>query len=171
MQTVETSKTRAYERFADFLAKGKTQTDEVKTWGVTAGGALVGAAVVASAAQSILALFAWLTAPPVALTVGVLGGGFIGWNYMHRCQVSGSVVAPTTVAPCTAAMDDLELINGVTATYAARLHAAGIDTFAQLAELTPERVHLIIGPTYDSTLIHSTSWIAEARHFANGRRV
>ena len=166
MQTVETIKTSGQVRFTNFAEKAKAQSQDAKTWGVTASGALVGAAVVAATTQGVLALVALLAAPPVALTVGALGGGFMGWRYMRRRQCIGLVAPPTASAPC-AAMDDLELINGDTATYAARLHDAGIHTFAQLAELTPERVHLIIGPTYYGNLIHSTNWITEAHHFAN----
>ncbi|MCE7986264.1 MAG: DUF4332 domain-containing protein [Caldilinea sp. CFX5] len=166
MQTVETIKTDSRARFTYFGEKTKVQPHDPKLWGVTAGGALVGAAAVAATTQGALALFALLAAPPVALTVGALGGGFMGWNYMRRRQLRGPVAPPTNGSPC-AAMDDLALIHGVTAVYAARLHAAGIHTFAQLAELTPERVHLIIGPTYYGAIIHSTSWIAEAQQLAN----
>lgn len=36
--------------------------------------------------------------------------------------------------------DDLTIINGIGPTYARRLEAAGIHTFAQLASLTPEQI-------------------------------
>lgn len=169
MQIVETSKTGGQVNFAGFRQKEKAQSGDFKTWGMTAGSALVGAVMVATTTQGILSLLALLATPPVALTVGALSGGFMGWNYMRQRQMSDAGARPTTVAPCSP-MDDLELINGVSATYAAHLHAAGIHTFAQLAELMPERVHLIIGPTDAGLIIQSERWIAEARQFAEQRK-
>ena len=174
MQTVDTRKTKGQASVTDLVEQSKLLPGTAIVWGATAGGALVGGAVTVAAAQGIVALFTLLAAPPIAWTVGALGGGWVGWHYMRR--QGGNPKPPSGVnpkpphimrnEPCAVLADDLELINGVTATYAARLHAAGVHTFAQLAELTPERVHLIIGPTYYDNLIHSTNWIAEARRLA-----
>ena len=165
MQTVDTIKTKGQASVTALVEQSKLLPGTAIVWGATAGGALVGGAVTVAATQGIVALFTLLAAPPIAWTVGALGGGWVGWHYMRR---HGGNPKPPSMRnePCAVLADDLELINGVTATYAARLHAAGVHTFAQLAELTPERVHLIIGPTYYDNLIHSTSWIAEARRLA-----
>lgn len=214
MQTLETMKARSQERFTNLVEKAKEQPDDVKTWGMMAGGALVGAAAVAVTANGIVAILTALAAPPVALTVGAIGGGLLGWNYMRSHQAAGHPVAPpaapvtdtapviteailveTAVAADTSAdstvssteqpgetlptlpieptdvtdfimQDNLEAINGIGPVYASRLQAAGIQTFAQLAELTPEDIRKIIGPVRSEHLIEVEKWIAEARQFA-----
>jgi len=226
MQTLETVKARSQASLNTLMEKSKAQPDEVKTWGVTAGGALVGALALTAAANGILAILAALATPPVALTVGAVGGGILGWNYMRGRQEAGhtdapvdtatvvvpateptalapeapleavpkptattdapaspvapvdeaapnvdAVSAPESSTPVTAtenvampiAPDDLEVINGIGPVYASRLQAAGIHTFAQLAELTPEHIHEIIGPMRSGHMIEAESWIAEAR--------
>lgn len=114
---------------------------------------------------SLLALLSLLATPAVAVTVGTATGGVWGWYYMRKQQQSSAVSTDKAMAPCTA-IDDLERIPGITPIYASRLHAAGIFTFAQLGALTPERVHLIIGPTYYDRVIQSQQWIAQARTLA-----
>lgn len=169
MQAVETFKNKSQAKLMNLLAKGQAQSHTVQTCGITAGSAVVGALTMVAGAQGILALFTFLAAPPVALTVGMLGGGVVGWRYMHGYQHDDGNDAPaipsvtTTASPLS---DDLEMINGITAPYAGRLHAAGIHTFAQLAALLPERVHLIIGTPTNDNVIQSTRWIAEARQLA-----
>ena len=64
------------------------------------------------------------------------------------------------------APDDLEAINGIGPVYAGRLQTAGIETFAQLAELTPDRIQEIIGSIRSGHMIEAEKWIAEARQFA-----
>lgn len=222
MEALETIKARGQERFTNLLAKAQSQPDEVKSWGITAGSAAVGALVIAGAANGILALVSTLAAPPVALTVGALGGGFLAWNYMQGRQatpqpemtsdlsmsaeatpvmtalVDEPVVAvpvaeldavtlpPTEVAeiavvaamipveatpePTTEATEvatsptanELEAIHGIGPVYASRFQAAGIQTFAQLAQLTPERVHEVIAPIRSGQLIDAERWIMEA---------
>jgi large subunit ribosomal protein L21 len=66
--------------------------------------------------------------------------------------------APVAIQP-----DDLEVINGIGPVFAGRLRAAGIETFAQLAELTPDRIREIIAPIRSSHMIDAEGWIAEAR--------
>lgn len=256
MQMVETMKTRSQESFANVVQKVQAQPDGVKTWAATAGGAVVGALAVTAAASGIVALFATLAAPPVALTVGAVGGGLLGWNYIRQQQsanqpetaveatpVATLSVAETAVAPDEVAMtdavampvvaeavvtpvmplaavvesepasvtlaadpapmsaetdklaadeaaiapatvtsdetpevtaevimpapaDDLAAITGIGPVYAGRLRAAGIQTFAQLAELTPEQVREIMGPVRSGHLIEAERWIAEARQFS-----
>lgn len=165
MQAISAIKGKSIASVINGLEKRKMPPLEAKTWGVVASGAVVGAVAVNAAAHGILALVALLAAPPVALTAGMLGGGFLGWRYMRQHQeksLSATVTATASLVP----MDDLERISGITAAYASRLHSAGVHTFAQLAMLTPERIHLIIGPTYYGDLIQSARWIADARYLA-----
>ncbi len=61
--------------------------------------------------------------------------------------------------------DQLEDIDGIGEVYAQRLNKAGIYTFAQLAEVSPERVREIINPE-EWQKIEPESWIAEAKELA-----
>lgn len=89
MQTLETVKTKGQESINNLLEKGKEQPDEVKTWGVTAGAAIVGGLAVAAVARGVLAILGTLASPPVALTVGAIGGGVLGWNYIRNQAQAG----------------------------------------------------------------------------------
>ena len=227
MEALDTIKAKGQKSFTNLLAKAQSQPDEVKTWGVTAGSAVVGALAIAGAANGILALASTLAAPPVALTIGAVGGGFFAWNYMQGRQTTPqpemasdlsmsaeatpvvtalvdepvgalpvaelpvaeldavalpptdvaeiSVVATTipveatpeptaetTEALASPATNDLEVIHGIGPVYASRFQAAGIQTIAQLAQLTPERVHEIIGPIRSGQMIDAEGWITEA---------
>lgn len=117
MQTVETIKQRSQKTVNNLLEMGKDQPEEVKTWGATAGGAVVGAVTLAAVAKGVVAILSTLTAPPVALTVGALGGGLLGWNLMKE-QTAGEEddeVAPV-VAPVEAATADTPSAEPVEAT-------------------------------------------------------
>ncbi|MCB0063355.1 MAG: DUF4332 domain-containing protein [Caldilineaceae bacterium] len=208
MQTVETTfetvKLSGQERIATIVDRAKAQPNDLKTWGVTMGGAVAGAVAVSATAHIVLTVFSALAALPVALTVGAMGGSFWGWNYVRNRQAAreeeGSVVdaigpigkAPATVATAEQASalmpnsvtvatgstdtpdtldaelvpDDLEVITGIGPVYAGRLHAAGIWTYAQLAELTPQQVHESIGAIRSGRMIEAKRWIAEARQLA-----
>lgn len=61
--------------------------------------------------------------------------------------------------------DNLEVIDGIGPTYAKRLNEAGIVSFAQLAELTPEQIKEIIKPAAWQK-IEAESWIAQAKRLA-----
>lgn len=56
--------------------------------------------------------------------------------------------------------DDLTQIDGIGPTYAHRLSAGGVDTFAQLAVLSPEQIREIAQATPQAD---PTAWIAEAQ--------
>lgn len=170
MSAVETIKRSSLTNLVTALEKVRTEPTEVKTWGVTAGSALIGAAAMAVSTQGLLTVVTFLSTPAVALTVGALGGGLLGW----RCMREGWAAKPSYTDTGTTTMlrpgiDDLELINGITPVYADRLRAAGVHTFAQLAALLPERVHLIIGLTAQGEIIQSERWIADARQLAQRR--
>ncbi len=61
--------------------------------------------------------------------------------------------------------DKLENVTGIGPVFAKRLNEAGIYTFADLAALTPENVHEIIGPE-DWQKIEPEAWLAEAAQLA-----
>ena len=165
VQIAEMVKNKSQTYGVNLLEKARAQPHALKTWEVTASAAFVGAVAMAATAPSLLALLSLLATPPVAMTVGGVGGGVWGWYYMRKHQPSRAGSTEKATAPCTTT-DDLERIAGISPLYASRLHAAGIFTFAQLGALTPERVHLIIGPTYHDKVIQSRQWIAQARAFA-----
>lgn len=227
MQTLDTIKARSQTGFANLMEKAKEPPSEVKTWGATAGGAVVGALALRALAGGIVAVVAALATPPVAMTVGAVGGGLLGWNYMRNRQsapppftpppsaasvavksplsaeatfdeivevagtttatyahpsvafapnVDESLVLPekmavvadyATGAPSTEHLaatpnDKLEVIHGIGPVYAGRLRAAGVQTFADLAALSPARVREIIGPSQYGQTLDAESWIAEA---------
>jgi predicted flap endonuclease-1-like 5' DNA nuclease len=84
-------------------------------------------------------------------------------------QLSASAPAGETssVLPNTADLpqDQLEVINGVDPAFAQRLHMAGVYTFAQLSELSPERLLEIIHPE-PGQAVDPGAWIAQARQLA-----
>jgi len=101
MQTVETFKAKSQETLNNLLEKGKEQPEEVRTWGVTAGGAVVGAIALAAVAKGVLAILATLASPPVALTIGAVGGGVFGWNFMKSQNTPSNATPeaqPETIA-------------------------------------------------------------------------
>lgn len=78
----------------------------------------------------------------------------------------GAPPAPATLADT--ARDQLEQIKGIGQTYARRLNAAGIMTFADLADLTPGRVREIVTSEDASGVSEQLiqEWIAQARDLA-----
>lgn len=109
MQTLETIKSRSQETFNSLMEKGKEQPAEVKTLGVTAGGAVVGAVTVAAVAKGVVAILSTLAAPQVALTVGAVGGGVLGWTWMKEqrqnaaAEEAGAPAESTPVMPAAEA--------------------------------------------------------------------
>jgi len=75
----------------------------------------------------------------------------------------GAPLGPTTPA-APARPDHLPDINGIGQVYARRLNDAGVFTFAQLSELSPERLREIVQPQEWQTLDFA-SWITQARTF------
>lgn len=62
--------------------------------------------------------------------------------------------------------DNLEAIKGIGPVYARRLREAGIRSFAQLAELSRERLGEILGERYKRLFSNQETIIAQARDFA-----
>jgi predicted flap endonuclease-1-like 5' DNA nuclease len=67
-------------------------------------------------------------------------------------------------------VDDLQHITGIGPIYAERLNDAGIYTYAQLAQLTPEQLQTIVQPE-EWQNFNAERWIVQAKEFAHGRAV
>lgn len=89
------------------------------------------------------------------------------------------VPTPTSVPTATATSnptatsvvrDDLTQIRGVGATYAGRLYAAGITTYAALAQLTPAEIKAIVAPGRSGNFIDAEAWIAQALSLAQNKK-
>ena len=94
MQSLNNLKSKGQESWQRLVETGQQQPESVALWGATAGGAVVGAVALTVAASGILAVVATLAAPPVALTIGAIGGGLLGWNYMHSRQMTPPTFTP-----------------------------------------------------------------------------
>lgn len=84
MQSLETLKSKGQESVNRLVELGKSQPEQVQVWSVTGGAALVGALAVAATAKGVLAVIGTIANPPVALTLGALAGGALGWSYTHK---------------------------------------------------------------------------------------
>ena len=94
MQSLNNLKSKGQESWQRLVETGQQQPASVALWGATAGGAVVGAVALTAAASGILAVVATLAAPPIALTIGAVGGGLLGWNYMHSRQMTPPTFTP-----------------------------------------------------------------------------
>ncbi len=83
------------------------------------------------------------------------------WVVEAATLSGGAIRAP--IAPVR--IDDLEAINGIGAVFAAKLNAAGIVNFEQLAATSPERIRDIINPE-EWQKIEPEAWVSEAAEFA-----
>lgn len=77
-----------------------------------------------------------------------------------------AVEGETPAAAVPAELDDFTRINGVGPVFAGRLKAAGINTFADLAALTPAEIAAII--KWSEERVIRTEIIAQARQFVQG---
>ena len=87
MQTLETMKSRSQAGLTSLVENAREQPPAIKKWGVTAGSAVVGAFALKAVSGGVVALLSTLTVPPVAMTLGAVGGGLLGWNYMRNQQM------------------------------------------------------------------------------------
>jgi len=69
---------------------GKEQPEDVKLWGVTAVAGVAGALGIAAVTKGVLAVIATVANPFVAVPVGAIGGGALGWSYMKANANGGS---------------------------------------------------------------------------------
>lgn len=83
MNNLESLKNRGQASVTKLVDLGKQQPEQVQTWGVTAVAALAGAVALTAVAKGVLGIVGTLAYPPVALTVGALGGGLFGWSFMQ----------------------------------------------------------------------------------------
>ncbi|MBN2305256.1 MAG: DUF4332 domain-containing protein [Anaerolineae bacterium] len=66
--------------------------------------------------------------------------------------------------------DRLTDIKGIGPVYAGKLYEAGIQTFRQLAAMTPDELYALINePSWRMKSIKAESWIAQAGHLASQR--
>lgn len=126
MQNLETLKNKGQESVSNLISRGKEQSDEVKMWGVTAAAGVGGAVAVAAVAKGVLAVMSTLATPAVALTVGALGGGMLGWSWMQQQQDA----ATSADTGAEAGIGDVALAEAITEAAAAEPYAAadGADT-------------------------------------------
>lgn len=82
---------------------------------------------------------------------------------MEINRLQSQLTTPSgTSSAAESAADRLQEINGIGQVFAKRLNEAGITTFAQLSELSIERLREIIQPQ-EWQSIDFASWIAQAR--------
>jgi len=98
MQSLTTIKTKSQESLARLTATIQQQPPEVQLWGVVGAAAVVGGIVVAAGAKGVLAIVGTLASPPIALTIGALGGGVIGWTFMQN-QTASATAQSVEMAP------------------------------------------------------------------------
>ena len=84
MENLQSFKTKGMESFTNLIDRGKEQPEEVKAWGLIAGSGVAGALAVTAGAKGLLAVVGLLANPPVALAVGAIGGGALGWSYIQK---------------------------------------------------------------------------------------
>lgn len=96
MQSLTTIKDKSQASWNRLIETGKQQPEERKLWGVTIAAAVAGGVALAAVSKGVLAIVGTLAATPVALTVGALAGGAIGWSLM---QNQATEAAAADVAP------------------------------------------------------------------------
>ena len=62
--------------------------------------------------------------------------------------------------------DNFQAIKGIGPAFSKRLHDAGIHTFEQLSQLTPEQMEEILGPLFKRFFAKENSILAHARELA-----
>ena len=95
MQSLTTIKDKSQASWNRLIEAGKQQPEERKLWGVTLAAAVAGSVALAAVSKGVLAIVGTLAATPVALTVGALPGGAVGWSLM---QNQADEAAPTSAA-------------------------------------------------------------------------
>lgn len=101
MQSLTTIKDKSQAGWNRLIETGKQQPEERKVWGVTIAAAVVGGVALTAVSKGVLAIVGTLAATPVALTVGALAGGAVGWSLM---QNQPAAATPTSDTPITAAV-------------------------------------------------------------------
>ena len=127
--------------------------------------------------------------PPLYYVIGaVVIGGLVKWKMNQRQQAQEVNTSTTPYIPvqeetapepqtivkttqpdtetATPTPAKFTTINGIGATYAKRLQAAGIITFADLAQLDAEAVQNIVSPKQPGRAKNAQAWIDEAQKLA-----
>jgi predicted flap endonuclease-1-like 5' DNA nuclease len=65
--------------------------------------------------------------------------------------------------------DNFQAIKGIGPVFSRRLHEAGIHTFEQLSQLTPQQLEEILGDLYRRFFSKQEAILAQAREFAKQR--
>ncbi|MEO0695782.1 MAG: hypothetical protein AAFY84_06760 [Pseudomonadota bacterium] len=82
--------------------------------------------------------------------------------------VSAEVSASPRPAAAVGPAEDLTQIIGLDATTQTRLHAVGVTTLAQIAQLTDESTRWLDGQLGDEGRIDREGWIGQARNLLQG---
>lgn len=90
MQSLNTLTEKSQKSLNRVMEVGKRQSPEVRLWGAVAASAIVGSVVVAAGAKGALVVLGMLASTPVALTIGALGGGALGWSFMQNQTASAT---------------------------------------------------------------------------------
>ncbi|MCB0063191.1 MAG: ATP-binding cassette domain-containing protein [Caldilineaceae bacterium] len=92
----------------------------------------------------------------------------VSWQQMWLDNGTVQVLRNANLQPQEPASqrDDFEQIRGIGPIIAERLYAAGIETFAALAQLTPARLEEIAMPTRKIPGVNPQAWIDQARALA-----
>lgn len=101
MQSLTTFKDKSQAGWNRLIETVNQQPEERKVWGVTIAAAVAGGVALAAVSKGVLAIVGTLAATPVALTVGALAGGAVGWSLM---QNQPDAAAPISNTPITAAI-------------------------------------------------------------------
>ena len=125
MQNLDTLKTRSQETVTNLIDRGKEQPDDVKALGVTAAAGVAGALVVTAGTKGLLAVVGLLANPPVALTIGALGGGALGWSYMQKQVESSAATNESESESSLASAADTSATDAATLDAASETAAAG----------------------------------------------
>ncbi len=85
-------------------------------------------------------------------------------------QVVPAISKASKKAPLRPGQERLTDINGIGPVYASKLYEAGIQTFRQLAAMTPEEVYTLLNlPAWRLRSADVPGWIQQAEHFASQR--
>jgi len=79
---VSNIKEKSQNTVSTLFSFGKDQPEDVKLWGVAGAAGIAGALGIAAVTKGVLAVVATVANPFVAVPVGAIGGGMLGWSYM-----------------------------------------------------------------------------------------
>ncbi|MBV7329473.1 hypothetical protein KFU94_14720 [Chloroflexi bacterium TSY] len=113
------------------MERTRQRPSTIKTVGVTTATAVVGAVALSVVAKGVWVIVGTLAAPPVAMTVGAISGGALGWNFMRRPTQSSTEGEPSKM---DAPEEDAVLSRGSTDDSATAKTATEVDESAELGD-------------------------------------